>query len=416
MVRGAPIRGARALEIGLIDQLVPAAELARAARLMIERAPARRRPAALDRVLNSPLARSFVARRIAAGLRHKVAREHYPAPYALLELWRRCGASVRHGYDAEARSLAQLMCGATSRNLVRVFLLRERLKGLGSGPGDFQRIHVIGAGVMGGDIAAWSALQGLDVTLQDRSAALIEPALQRAKTSVEKRLKDPTRVAEALARLRLDVAGDGIDTADVVVEVIVEDVDAKRALYAALEPRMRPQALLASNTSSIPLETLAADLADPGRLVGVHFFNPVAQMQLVEIVRGADTTASAAERAAQFARRLDKLPLPCRSAPGFVVNRLLTPYLNEAMFAPAHASVCRWGRWSLPTWSASMSVSVSVGCSARRWGGPFPRCCRGWSQSTNSAARAAAAFTSGVMANRCGRRRPAACRTTSRTG
>ena len=333
MLRGAPVRGPRALAIGLIDRLVPPAELAQAAKLLLQRAPRRHQPSMLDRLLNLPLARPVLARRIAAGLRAKVAADHYPAPYAILDLWRRFGASAGSGYEAEARSISDLMCGATSRNLVRVFLLQERLKGLADKNTDITHVHVIGAGVMGGDIAAWAAFKGLTVTLQDRSEALVQPALQRAKGYFEKRLKDPGRAADALARLRSDVAGAGIGEADVVVEVIIEDVAAKRALYAMLEPKMRPDALLASNTSSIPIETLAQNLANPSRLVGVHFFNPVAQMPLVEIVRGAASAAPAVERALAFTRRLDKLPLPCGSSPGFVVNRVLTPYLNEAMFA-----------------------------------------------------------------------------------
>jgi len=121
--------------------------------------------------------------------------------------------------------------------------------------------------------------------------------------------------------------------ADVVIEAIFENIEAKRALYAELEPRLRSNAILATNTSSIKIETLAEKLADPSRLVGIHFFNPVAQMQLVEIVQGSGTQPTVLQSALQFTRRLDKLPLPCKSAPGFVVNRILMPYINEAIFA-----------------------------------------------------------------------------------
>ena len=130
-----------------------------------------------------------------------------------------------------------------------------------------------------------------------------------------------------------DVAGGGVAEADVVIEAIFENPEAKRALYAAIEPRLKPAALFATNTSSIRIETLAGALRDPARLVGIHFFNPVAQMQLVEIVRGEATSEQAVQNALRFARALDKLPLPCASAPGFVVNRILTPYINEALFA-----------------------------------------------------------------------------------
>ncbi len=184
---------------------------------------------------------------------------------------------------------------------------------------------------MGGDIAAWCALRGLTVTLQDRALEFIEPAIKRAHELFDKRVKDPGQKADARKRIEADVAGAGVDDADVVIEAIFEDLNAKQALYASLEPRMKPTALLATNTSSITLEPLAAKLANPARLVGLHFFNPVAQMPLIEIVSGAQTDPAAAQAAVAFSRRLDKLPVPCTSAPGFIVNRVLMPYLQEAM-------------------------------------------------------------------------------------
>jgi 3-hydroxyacyl-CoA dehydrogenase/enoyl-CoA hydratase/3-hydroxybutyryl-CoA epimerase len=217
---------------------------------------------------------------------------------------------------------------------VRVFLLQDRLKSLGAeSAADFRHLHVVGAGVMGGDIAAWAAFRGLNVTLQDRTAELIQPAMDRANAFFGKRLKDPAAAAAAAARLRVDVAGDGARDADVVIEAIIENAAAKQALYALLEPKLKPNAILATNTSSIKIETLCTTLTDPGRLVGIHFFNPVAQLQLVEIVQGSRTRPEVARDALKFTRRLDKLPLPCRSAPGFVVNRILSPYVNEALFA-----------------------------------------------------------------------------------
>src|SRR6185437_8021388 len=230
-------------------------------------------------------------------------------------------------YDAEAHSIGTLMCSPTSRNLVRVFLLQDRLKGLGGkSPAQFRHVHVVGAGVMGGDIAAWAAFRGMTVTLQDRSAALVQPALDRARTFFGKRLKDPEAAAQALARLTMDVNGDGVAVADVVIEAIVENADAKRALYAQIEPKLKPDAVLATNTSSIEIETLCENLVEPGRLVGVHFFNPVSQLPLVEIVEGSRTAPQALQTALRFARKLDKLPLPCKSAPGFVIDRSATDF------------------------------------------------------------------------------------------
>ena len=334
MLKGKPYKGPRALAVGLIDELVPPAALRERAKARLLRAPPKATAPFVDKLLNLGLARPFVARQIGATLRAGVRRDQYPAPYAILDLWLRHGAAGIESYEAEARSISELMCTPTSRNLVRVFMLQDRLKSLGGKSAvDFRHVHVIGAGVMGGDIAAWAAYRGMTVTLQDRSAALVQPAMDRAKIFFEKRLKDPQAAAAAVARLSMDVAGDGVAGADVVIEAIVENVDAKQALYAALEPKLKPGAILATNTSSLRIETLCQTLADPSRLVGIHFFNPVAQLQLVEIVQGRATQLEIVQSALKFTRKLDKLPLPCKSAPGFVVNRILTPYVNEALFA-----------------------------------------------------------------------------------
>ncbi|HWY95471.1 MAG TPA: 3-hydroxyacyl-CoA dehydrogenase NAD-binding domain-containing protein [Steroidobacteraceae bacterium] len=334
MLKGKPYKGARALAVGLIDELVPPADLLQRAKSRLLRSPPKATAPFVDKLLNLGLARPFIARQTASTLRQSVRREHYPAPYAILDLWQRYGAAGAESYEAEARSISELMCTPTSRNLVRVFLLQDRLKSLGGkSPADFRHVHVIGAGVMGGDIAAWSAFRGMTVTLQDRSEDLIQPALDRAKAFFDRRLKDPAAAAAALARLSMDVKGGGVADADVVIEAIFENVDAKQALYAELEPKLKPTAILATNTSSIKIETLCRTLQNPSRLVGIHFFNPVAQLQLVEIVQGTDTQPQVVQNALRFTRKLDKLPLPCKSAPGFVVNRILTPYVNEALFA-----------------------------------------------------------------------------------
>jgi len=194
-------------------------------------------------------------------------------------------------------------------------------------------VHVVGAGTMGGDIAAWCALRGLTVTLQDQNAERLAPAMKRAAKLFKDRLRDPRRVRDARDRLVPDVAGDGVARADVIIEAIFENVEAKRSVFASLEKKARPGAILASNTSSIPLEDIAIALADPSRLIGLHFFNPVARMMLVEIVVGRDTREALVPQAAAFVRQIDKLPLPVKSAPGFLVNRLLAPYLMAAMHA-----------------------------------------------------------------------------------
>ncbi|TLY68752.1 MAG: crotonase [Gammaproteobacteria bacterium] len=334
MLSGKPVRAEKALRLGLIDRLVAASDLRRCAREMLLRASAPRRAPWPQRLLSSAPLRPLVGRSLRREVARRAPREHYPAPYAIIDLWSRYGAHGPQAFEAEARSIADLFTTQTSRNLVRVFLLQDRLKGTGGkSAAEIRHVHVVGAGVMGGDIAAWSALRGFTVTLQDRALEYVQPALERAQALFDKRLREPAKNAAARARLRADVAGEGVPDADVVIEAIYESLEAKQQLYAQLEPRLKPGALLATNTSSLMLEPLAAKLARPQRLVGLHFFNPVPQMPLIEIVHAQHTDPAAVQAATGFARRMDKLPLPCRSAPGFMVNRVLTPYMHEAMLA-----------------------------------------------------------------------------------
>ena len=335
MLAGAPVRADKALRMGLVDRMVAVDDLRMAARNLALSPPPLRRTPLLDRLLGMPGLRGWFATQLEAQVARKVRRDHYPAPFAIAALWRATGGRGAQAFAMEAASIARLFRTSTSRNLVRVFFLQTRMKSLGAGSSaEFQRVHVVGAGVMGGDIAAWCAWRGMEVTLQDREARFVEPALQRAQEWFVKQARGNTqRATAALERLQMDVAGEGAKTADVVIEAIYENVEAKRALYASLVAAMRPDALLCTNTSSLVLEDLARGLPDPSRLVGLHFFNPVSRMPLVEVIRGSDTASASVERALAFTRALEKLPLPCRSAPGFVVNRVLTPYLLEAMLA-----------------------------------------------------------------------------------
>ncbi len=334
MLTGKPLRADRVLQCGLVDRLVSAADLDSAARSILAERPTARRAPLPDRLLGLPGVRPFLRASLEARVARQARREHYPAPYAIIDLWVRYGARGRAAFEAEAHSIARLFTTEAARGLVRMFLLQDRLKGLGGkSPVPLKRVHVVGAGVMGGDIAAWCALRGLEVTLQDRELKFVEPALKRATALFAKRIRDPAERAAAQSRLRADIAGEGVASADVMIEAIFEDLDAKRALYAQAEPRLPASAVLASNTSSITLEQLAAQLVNPGRLVGLHFFNPVPQMPLVEVIHSAQTQPEPLATAMAFARRLDKLPLPCRSGPGFLVNRVLFPYLHEALYA-----------------------------------------------------------------------------------
>jgi 3-hydroxyacyl-CoA dehydrogenase/enoyl-CoA hydratase/3-hydroxybutyryl-CoA epimerase len=270
------------------------------------------------------------------GLRRKIAghvnEKHYPAPYALIDLWEGFGGDPSAMSREESRSVSNLVVGRTARNLIRVFHLRERLQSVGGGKErDFHSVHVIGAGTMGRDIAAWCALQGFRTTLQDVEKRQLADAVQRASLLFREKLKEPRLVQAAHDRFIPDPNGEGVARADIVLEAIFEDVSAKGKLYQQVESKMRSDALLATNTSSIPLESLASFLKHPERFVGLHFFNPVAKMQLVEVVRGKGADADNFERAAHFVSAIRRLPLPVSSSPGFLVNRILTPYLLEAI-------------------------------------------------------------------------------------
>jgi 3-hydroxyacyl-CoA dehydrogenase/enoyl-CoA hydratase/3-hydroxybutyryl-CoA epimerase len=332
ILSGRTVEARQAQRMGLVDYAVPLRQLRRAAVAMVEEHPLPHRPGFLTRLGNNGIVRPLLARYLRRKTAEKAAVEHYPAPYAVIDLWMRCGGDRERMMLEEGRSVARLLCGDTAQNLVRVFLLQERLKSLGRGI-DYapRRIHVIGAGVMGGDIAAWCALRGLQVTVQDRNPEALGRVVKRAHDLYKKKLKAPRLMQAAMDRLIPDTHGAGLKRADVVIEAIFESVDAKQGLYREIEPIVRPDALLATNTSSIPLETLSEALSRPDRLVGVHFFNPVAQMQLVEIVSSTATSAETVKQAAAFVRHIDRLPLPVKSSPGFLVNRVLMPYLLEAV-------------------------------------------------------------------------------------
>ena len=208
----------------------------------------------------------------------------------------------------------------------------ERLKAIGKQTeAKFRRVHVIGAGVMGGDIAAWCVLQGMEVTLQDRELKYIEPALKRAKSLFQKKLRNRSKVGGALSRLLPDVDGKGVGKADIIIEAIFEDVDAKRELFAGIEPRMKADAVLATNTSAIPLAEISSVLKKPDRLIGIHFFNPVAKMPLVEVVYDEKTDPGQVSKGAAFCGAINRFPLPVKSSPGFLVNRVLSGYMAKAM-------------------------------------------------------------------------------------
>jgi len=333
MLTGRMLRARQARAMGLIDQTVDIhGSLAWAARRAVQKKRRHKLTGVIARLSTVGPVRGFLTGQMRKQTRAKARPEHYPAPYRLIDAFEAHGDSQSAMIRAEAENIPELLIGETSTNLRRVFRLMETLKSQGK-KSDFKarRVHVIGAGVMGGDIAAWCALKGLEVTLQDREMKYIEPALKRAAGLFKKKLKTPTAVAAAKTRLRADVDGEGVARADVVIEAIFENREAKRELFAGLVDKLRPETLVATNTSAIPLAELADVFEDPSRLIGLHFFNPVAKMPLVEVVYDTDTDADRVNDGSSFATQIGKYALPATSTPGFLVNRVLVPYMYKAM-------------------------------------------------------------------------------------
>lgn len=332
MLTGKPVTVSQAHKQGLVDRICDADSWKQTATEILASGANKSTAPFFERLLNLAIFRPFIVRMLRKQVASRARPEHYPAPYAIIDLWSRTGASTTSGYEAEARSFAKLMIGDTSRNLVRVFFLQNQLKSQGDKPAQkIASVHIVGAGVMGGDIAAWCALRGLNVTLQDREMKYIEPAIIRAGKLFSKKVRNANERAKVTDRLRADVDGDGIAGADLIIEAIYENLEAKQELYKKIQPVMKPGAILATNTSSIPLEKLRGVLDQPAQFIGLHFFNPVAKMPLVEVIRSDDTEQEALNRGFAFVKTIGKFPLGCMSSPGFVVNRVLMPYMSEAM-------------------------------------------------------------------------------------
>jgi 3-hydroxyacyl-CoA dehydrogenase / enoyl-CoA hydratase / 3-hydroxybutyryl-CoA epimerase len=331
MLTGKTIDARRAKSLGLVDAVTEERHVRNAVKDAVFGRLKRARPGVLNTILNLGPVRGFLASRMRAEAEKAAPHEHYPAPYALIDLWEKHGGDKAAMLAAEKTSFAHLMVTPTAQNLIRVFFLREQMKKL-AGPGNrIGQVHVIGAGAMGGDIAAWCAHQGLRVSLSDMKPEPIAGAIKRASDLFGKIMRKRTDIRDALDRLMPDLGGEGLRSADLIIEAVPEKLELKQKVYAALEPNMKAGAILATNTSSIPLQDLRSTLQSPQRLLGLHFFNPVSRLQLVEVVSHDGTDPAMLKQALAFVGAIDRLPLPVKSSPGFLVNRALTPYMLEAM-------------------------------------------------------------------------------------
>ncbi len=331
MLTGRNIDARRAKALGLVDAIVQERHVKNAVKDAVFGRLKRARPGYLNTILNSGAARGFLASRMRREAAKTAPAEHYPAPYGLIDLWEKHGGDKAAMLSAEKSSFAHLMVTPTAQNLIRVFFLRDEMKKLAGSGNKVAHVHVIGAGAMGGDIAAWCANEGMRVTLADMKPEPIAGAIRRAAELFGKIIRKPTEVRDALDRLAPDMDGEGVRNADLIIEAVPEKLELKQKVYAGLEPRMKPGAILATNTSSIPLQDLRTTLQRPERLLGLHFFNPVSRLQLVEVVSHDGNDEVLLKEARAFVGAIDRLPLPVKSSPGFLVNRALTPYMLEAM-------------------------------------------------------------------------------------
>ncbi|MHB1110069.1 MAG: 3-hydroxyacyl-CoA dehydrogenase NAD-binding domain-containing protein [Devosia sp.] len=335
MLTGKMLKADAARGMGLVDKLVRHRDTLRweARKAVLGKKKSKDAPWSKN-LMGLSLVRPYLAKQMRKEVGRKARPEHYPAPHALIDLFEKHGDDWRAMVKGEIDSFVPLLSSETATNLRRVFFLSEGLKKQGVKGNEkpvFRRVHVIGAGVMGGDIAAWCALRGMGVTLQDLDMERIKPALDRAKSLFKKRLKKPVEVASAIARLEADIGGKGLARADVVIEAVVENLEIKRKIFSEAEAKANPKAILATNTSSIELERIAEGLKNPSRLIGLHFFNPVAQLPLVEVIRSKFNTDLDISRGASFALAIAKSPVVVKSAPGFLVNRVLMPYMLGAV-------------------------------------------------------------------------------------
>jgi len=331
MLTGRTIDARKAKSLGLVDAVTQERHVRNAVKDAVFGRLKRHRPGLLNTLLNFTPVRGFLGSRMRSEAEKAAPHEHYPAPYALIDLWEKHGGDKVAMLRAEKTSFANLMVTPTAQNLIRVFFLREQMKKLAGSGNTIDHVHVIGAGAMGGDIAAWCANEGMRVTLADMKPEPIAGAIRRAADLFGKIIRKRTDVRDALDRLIPDLDGEGVRNADLIIEAVPEKLELKQKVYAGLEPKMKAGAILATNTSSIPLQDLRTTLQKPERLVGLHFFNPVSRLQLVEVVSHDGSDQQILKEALAFVGAIDRLPLPVKSSPGFLVNRALTPYMLEAM-------------------------------------------------------------------------------------
>jgi len=330
MISGKPLIAEAAKDIGLIDQVVNGADNIKPAIKSWLEAQNQKKPERKQRETETDQSALEICRE---KFLRRVRVEHTPAPFAIIEHLRKHGHSSVAMSAAEMDIFPDLMVGSASKNLRRVYHLTDKVRKTARGDSKIKKLHVVGAGVMGGDIAAVAAMSGLNVSLTDVDSSAIEGAIKRSADLFARRLKVDEKIAAATARLKADPRGDDAANADLIIEAVAEKLSVKRAVFKDLEKIIKPEAILATNTSAIPLEDISTALKDPSRLIGLHFFNPVPVLPLVEVIWSPHSNQDLVTRGMQFVGQIGKMPIRCKSSPGFLVNRALLPYMFGAIEA-----------------------------------------------------------------------------------
>ncbi|MEO6260469.1 MAG: 3-hydroxyacyl-CoA dehydrogenase NAD-binding domain-containing protein, partial [Thermoanaerobaculia bacterium] len=339
ILNGKTLDGKRAKRVGLVDEVVPAAILLDVARQLSTKSAAGKSKRTRFYVDGNPLSRRLIFSKARKAV---LAQTHgnYPAPLKALEVMERgMSAGVEEGLQREVDEVVPLIMGDVAQNLVRLFFLMEDAKkDRGTAvPREIASAGILGAGIMGGGIAQIVADKtDAGVRMRDLSWNAIAGGMKAAsrvwRRRVDRRSMTRGEMQRKLARISATTDWSGFDRCDLVIEAVVENLDIKRAVLAEFQALAKPDAIFASNTSTLPITDIAAKALLPANVVGMHFFNPVDRMPLVEVIRGAKTSEVAMATVAAFARKLGKTVVVCNDGPGFVVNRILGPYMNEAGF------------------------------------------------------------------------------------
>lgn len=331
MLTGKSVYNGQAKKRGLIDDLVEQRHIENAVQAAISGDLKKHKHSFKNFILNISAARKFASKKMRVLSEKKAPSDHYPAPYALIDLWETFGGRIKKMQAEEVKSFARLLKSDTAQNLIRVFFLHQSLKSAAGNHSSIRHVHVIGAGSMGGDIAGWCAMQGLTVTLSDQKKEPIANAVKNTEKLCLEKHKSEIETRATLDRLIPDLQGKGVYKADLIIEAVPENIEIKQQLYQSIESRMKNGAILATNTSSILIGQLADSLENPARFMGLHFFNPVSKMLIVETIHHAHTSDDVMAQMLSFTRSIGKVPVTVASYPGFLVNRALTPYLLEAI-------------------------------------------------------------------------------------